>query len=111
VLCIAVGCMPNRPAAWHAFVLMPCADGGASPHPAVGAYFSLEDDEDNMQKRLVRSRQRSRAPSVATGPATLSAMLSSLRVSFDNPCVKVMTLHSIRGCQVHNFRLLQTSFH
>lgn len=34
---------------------------------AVGAYFSLEDDEDNMQKRLVKSRQRSRAASTATG--------------------------------------------
>lgn len=41
----------------------------------MGAYFSLEDDEDNMQKRLVRSRQRSRAPSVATGLDVLAAHL------------------------------------
>jgi hypothetical protein len=55
---------------------VPCADSGALFRPAVGAYFSLEDDEDNMQKRLVRSRQRSRAPSVATGVTMLSALLA-----------------------------------
>lgn len=69
---------------------MACADSGASPHPAVGAYFSLEDDEDNMQKRLVRSRQRSRAPSVATGPATLLARSRPLHSHDDGRCIKAL---------------------
>ncbi len=45
---------------------------------AVGAYFTLEDDEDNMQKRLVhnrntRSAAASAAASVAASIATGSA--------------------------------------